>query len=134
MEVQPYLFFEGRCEQALSFYKSVLDAKVEMLMRFKDSPDPESCSPGDGDKVMHCSFRIGDSLVMASDGHCSGKQDYAGFNLSLSCKTVAEGEKLFAALSEGGKVVMPFMKTFWSPGFGMATDKFGIGWMINVMP
>jgi PhnB protein len=134
MQVQPYLFFDGRCDEALDFYKSTLGIKVEMLMRFKDNPDPQPgmCPPGSGDKVMHACFRLGDSLVMASDGMAKGNPEFKGFSLSVDAATEAEADRLFAALGKGGQVQMPLGKTFFSPRFGMVTDKFGVGWMVIV--
>ena len=134
-QVQPYLFFDGRCEEALDFYKSALGAKVEMMMRFKDSPEPVPagmCAPGSENKVMHAAFHIGDTLVMASDGMAGGKPEFKGFSLSVTAANEAEADKLFGALGKGGKVVMPLGKTFYSPRFGMVTDKFGVGWMVIV--
>lgn len=134
MYVQPYLFFGGRCEEALEFYSKSLGAKVEMMMRFNESPEPmppDTVPPGFEDKVMHASFRIGDSLVMASDG-CDEASNFSGFSLSLSVSNEEEADRVFAALSEGGKVGMPLGRTFWSPRFGMLTDQFGIGWMVSV--
>ena len=137
MQVQPYLFFEGRTDEAIEFYKKAIGAEVEMLMRYKDSPEPpkEGCGPpaNAGDKVMHSSFRVGETVVMASDGMCSGKPDFKGFALSLSPKTDAEAKKLFDALSAGGQVMQPLMKTFFASSFGMVTDKFGVMWMVVVM-
>ncbi|MDB6108492.1 MAG: hypothetical protein JWR69_242 [Pedosphaera sp.] len=133
--VQPYLSFEGRCEEALEFYKQALAAEVLMLMRFKESPEQqksEMCQPVDENKVMHASFRIGDSIVMATDGRCSGKPNFQGISLSLSVPTEAEAERFFTALAEGGQVVMPLTKTFFSPRFGMVTDRFGVCWMVLV--
>ncbi|HTD66262.1 MAG TPA: VOC family protein [Candidatus Limnocylindria bacterium] len=132
--VQSYLFFDGRCEEAVEFYHKALGAEVEMLMRFKDSPEPPQpgCSPGDPNKVMHASFRIGETTVMASDGECQGKPSFQGFALSLTLPTEAEVERLFAALSEGGQVQMPLTKTFFSPRFGMVADRFGVSWMVLV--
>jgi PhnB protein len=137
MQVQPYLFFDGRCEEAVEFYKRALGAEVTMLMRFKDSPeppDPGMVPPGSGDKVMHTSFRIGDTTVMASDGRCQGQPSFAGFSLSLTAPDDAEAERLFAALAEGGQVQMPLAKTFFSSRFGMVADRFGVPWMIVVAP
>ena len=137
MQVQPYVFFEGRCEEAIEFYKHALGAKVEMLMRYKDSPEPPKpgmCPPNSEDKVMHACFRIGETAVMASDGLCTGKQSFQGFSLSLSVENVAEATRLFTALEDGGKVCMPLNKTFFSPSFGMVNDRFGVSWMIIVMP
>jgi PhnB protein len=137
MQVQPYLFFDGRCEEAVEFYKSALGAEVTMLMRFKDSPeppDPGMVPPGSGDKVMHTSFRIGDTTVMASDGRCQGQPSFQGFALSLTAPDDAEAERLFAALAKGGQVQMPLAKTFFSSRFGMVADRFGVPWMIVVAP
>ena len=131
MQVQPYLFFEGRCDEALEFYKEALGAKVNMLMRFKENPDT-SCQGIDPDKIMHASFRIGETTIMASDGRCSGQQSYQGFALSLTVASVEEAECLFKALSEGGKVQMAMTKTFFSPSFGMTADRFGVVWMVIV--
>jgi PhnB protein len=132
MQVQPYLFFEGRCEEALEFYKSALGAEVTMLMRFKDGPDPAMTPPHAGNKVMHLSFRIGETTVLASDGRCSGKPNFQGFSLTLVVPDDAEAERLFAALGDGGQVQMPLAKTFFSSRFGMVADRFGVGWMIFV--
>jgi len=135
MQIQPYLFFEGRCEEALAFYGKAIGAKVVDLMRFKDSPEPpppDMCPPGSVDKVMHASFTIGDSTVMASDGRASGQSNFKGFALSLPAADEAEARRLFDALGEGGQVVMPMGKTFWSPAFGMAEDRFGVLWMVQV--
>lgn len=147
MQVQVYLFFDGRCEEALEFYRGALGAEVTMLMRFKDAPpEPaesseagksgESCMPppGSENKVMHASFRIGDTTVMASDGHCQGKPSFQGFSLSLNVSSEAEADRLFAALAEGGQVQMPLAKTFYSPRFGMVADRFGVSWMIYMEP
>ena len=137
MQVQSYLFFDGRCEEAIEFYKSVLGIKLEMLMRFKDSPEPPQpgmCPPGSEDKVMHASFRVGDTLVMASDGMAKGKPEFKGFSLSLDAATEAEADRLFAALGKGGQVQMPLAKTFFSPRFGMVADRFGVSWMVIVPP
>ena len=137
-QVQPYLFFDGRCEEAIEFYKKALGAQVDMLMRFRDNPDakanPECIAPGSENKVMHSSFRIKDTAIMASDGNAKGQPKFEGFSLSLPAKTEAEADKLFAALSDGGKVQMPMSKTFFSPRFGVVADRFGVSWMVIVMP
>lgn len=136
MQVQSYLFFDGRCEEAVEFYKKALGAKVEMLMRFKESPDPPPpgmVPPGFDDKIMHTSFRIGDTVVMASDGCTDGKTNFKGFSLSLAVAKEADADRYFNALADGGEVQMPLGKTFWSPRFGMLTDRFGVGWMVNVV-
>ena len=136
MQSQIYLFFDGRLDEALQFYKKTLGVEVEMLMRFKDNPDaakhPEACPPGSEEKIMHSCFKLGDQRVMASDGHVGGKPEFKGFALSLAVKSEAEADKLFAALSAGGQVTQPLMKTFFSPKFGMLTDKFGVNWMVLV--
>ena len=132
MQIQPYLFFDGRCEEAIEFYKSALGAKVEMLMRFRENPEPAANPPGSDDKVMHACLRIGDTAVMASDGNCAGKPSFQGFSLSLTAKDVPEARRLFATLGEGGQVQMPFAQTFFSPGFGMVADRFGVSWMVIV--
>jgi PhnB protein len=138
MQVQSYLIFNGRCEEAIDFYKKSLGAKVEMLMRFKENPDKEKMGaecvpPGGDDKVMHSSFKIGDTVVMASDGMSyDQKPEFKGFSLTVTAKNEAEADKLFNALSDGGKVNMPLGKTFFSPRFGMVADKFGVGWMVIV--
>ena len=134
MLVQPYLFFDGRAEEAVAFYRKTLGAEVTMLMRFKDSPDP-SMSPPDSpnaNKVMHMSLKIGDSTVLGSDGRCMGQANFQGFALSLTAANEAEATKLFAALGEGGQVQMPLTKTFFSPAFGMLADRFGVSWMVYV--
>ena len=135
--VEPYLFFEGRCEEAIEFYRRALGAEVNMLMRFKDSPEPPQpgfVPPGSENKVMHASLLIGQNTVMASDGRCTGKPNFAGFSLSLRVSTEAEAERLFTALADGGSVQMPLAKTFYSPRFGMVADRFGVLWMIIVAP
>jgi PhnB protein len=135
MLVQPYLFFDGRCEEAVTFYRDALGAKVEMVMHYKDCPDtppPGMVPPGSENKVMHASFRIGETTVMASDGHCQGHPSFQGFSLSITVPSEAEADRAFGALAEGGKVSMPLGKTFFSPRFGMVTDRFGVGWMVIV--
>jgi PhnB protein len=132
MQVQPYLFFDGRCEEALDFYRRKLGAEVSMLMRFKESPHQEMCPAASGEKIMHTCFRIGDTAVMASDGRCEGKPNFQGFALSLAARDAAEAEQMFSALSDGGQVQMPLAQTFFSPRFGMVADRFGVSWMVVV--
>ena len=132
MQVQPYLFFDGRCDEALEFYKKAIDAKVDMLMRFKDAPDQSMVSPGSHDKVMHVAVHIGDTQVLMSDGRCLGKPNFQGFALTITAPDAAEGERRFNALAEGGQVQMPLAETFFASRFGMVADKFGVGWMILV--
>lgn len=136
MQVQPYLFFEGRCEEAIEFYRSALGAKVEALMRYKDSPEPHEpgmIPPGAENKVMHAELRIGETMVMASDGRCLGKPDFQGFALTLPVPNDAEAERLFGLLADGGQVQMPLAKTFFSSRFGALADRFGVPWMIIVV-
>jgi PhnB protein len=135
MIVQAYLSFDGRCEEAVEFYRRALGAEVTMLMRFKESPDappPGMVPPGAENKVMHASLRIGETLVMASDGRCVGKPSFHGFCLSISVANEAEADRVFAALADGGTVQMPLGKTFFSPRFGMVNDRFGVPWMVIV--
>jgi PhnB protein len=133
MFVQPYLAFNGRCQEALDFYQRALGAEVLMLMRFKDNPDPQMCAsmaPGTEDNVMHSCIRIRDTEIMASDGYCQGAPKFDGFSLSLNATNGADAEKLFAALSDGGQVSLPLTPTFFAEQFGMVSDKFGVSWMV----
>jgi PhnB protein len=132
MQVQPYLNFDGHCQEALDFYKQAIGAKVGTLMRWKGSPDKSMASPDNADKVMHAQFQVGDTTLMASDGRNTGKPNFQGFSLSIAANSEAEADRMFAALAEGGEVRMPLGKTFFSPRFGMVADKFGVGWMILV--
>ncbi len=137
MKVQPYLFFDGRCEEALDFYKQALGAEVTAMMRFNESPDPPPpgmVPPGSENKIMHARLRIGETEVMASDGRSMGKPVFQGVSLSLSVPNEAEADRLFNTLAEGGQVQMPIGKTFFSPRFGMVADRFGVSWMIYVAP
>ena len=134
-QIEPYLFFGGRCEEALEFYRTALGAQVDMMMRYSDSPEPPPpgrLASGFENKVMHATFRIGGSTLMASDGCEEGDGSFHGFSLSISFPTEAEAQKAFSALSEGGKVNLPLGKTFWSPCFGMLEDRFGMGWMVTM--
>jgi PhnB protein len=130
MHVQPYLNFDGRCDEALEFYKKALGAKVGMLMRFKDAPDKSMITPGSENKVMHSQVQVGDATVLMSDGRCTGEANFHGIALAISVASEAEAEKIFTALADGGQVQIPLGKTFFSPRFGMLSDKFGVGWMI----
>ena len=135
MKVQPYLFFNGKCEEAIEYYKKVLGAEVLMLMRFKENPDkpgPEKVSPALDDKVMHACMKIGETEVMASDGMGAGKLEFKGITLLLSLASEAEADRLFNALANGGQVQMPIGKTFFSPRFGMVADRFGVSWMVII--
>jgi len=135
MQVQPYLFFDGRCEEAIEFYRKAVGADVGMLMRYKDSPEP--CAegmvpPGSENKVMHAAMQIGGTTVMASDGRCTGAAKFQGFSLSLEAANDAEARRLFDALGDGGQVQMPLGKTFFASSFGMVADRFGVSWMVIV--
>ena len=134
--VQPYVFFDGKCEEAIEFYKKALGAEVKMLLRFKDSPEPPppGCAPPDTNKVMHAQFQIGETVIMASDGRATGNPKFEGFSLSLSMPKETDVEKAFNALANGGKIEMPLAKTFFSAKFGMVVDKFGVFWMVLVTP
>jgi PhnB protein len=127
------LFFDGRCEEAIDFYKKTLGAQVGMMMRFRESPEPPppgTCAPGSDNKIMHASFTINGTMVMASDGRAEGKPEFKGFTLSIDAKDEADADRKFTALSAGGKVQMPLGETFFAKRFGMVADKFGVGWMI----
>ncbi|MCC6680269.1 MAG: VOC family protein [Phycisphaeraceae bacterium] len=133
MIVQPYLYFEGRCEEALSFYENALGAETQMLLRYRDSPAPTpNIPPQLQNKIMHCNFRVGNTQLMASDGNCNGSPRFTGFSITLSTRDVAECERCFSALSEGGQVRVPLNKTFFSPSFGMVSDRFGVLWTVLV--
>jgi PhnB protein len=136
MQVQPYLMFDGRCEEALEFYRKAVGAKITALMRYKEMPEPKSpemCPPASAEKVMHSSFTIGETTLMASDGNNGGKPVFQGISLSLLAADEAEANRLFTALGDGGQVQMPLGKTFFSPAFGMVADRFGVSWMVVVM-
>lgn len=134
MRIEPYLMFSGRCEEALAFYESALGAKRVMVMRFAESPEPPGMPlpPDWGNKIMHCGFMVGQTLVMASDGMSQEPADFAGVTLSLTADDEAQARRLFDALAEGGSVFMPLGKTFWSPCFGMCSDRFNVSWMVGV--
>jgi PhnB protein len=135
MLVQPYLMFGGRCQEAIDFYRNAVGAEVEILMRFKESPEPTppGMIPANwDDKIMHACLKIGDTQVMASDGCASSGADFKGFSLSLTVANEAEADRKFAALSDGGKVTMPLGQTFFARRFGMAVDRFGVSWMVIV--
>jgi PhnB protein len=135
--IQPYIFFGGRCDEALAFYKKALGATVDVLMRYQESPEPAPpgmLAPGWEKKVMHTTFRVGGAVVMASDGCSAEDGKSSGFKLALNVATESEAARAFAGLAEGGNVEMPLTKTFWSPQFGMLTDRFGIAWMVSVSP
>ena len=132
MQLQPYLFFDGRCDEAIDFYKRAVGAEVVMLMRFKDTPAsaPQMHPPEMAERVMHARLRIGDATVFVSDGRCGGKPKFDGFSLAITAPTSADADRIFAALGEGGQVIMPIGKTFFSPRFGMLADRFGVPWQV----
>jgi uncharacterized glyoxalase superfamily protein PhnB len=139
LPIQPYLNFEGRCEEALDFYRKALGAEVKMLLRYADGPQQppsEGCAamlpPGSEQKVMHAEFRIGDTTLMASDCFCSGKPSFQGFSIALTPPTDAEARRLFDALADGGEVRQPLIETFFASSFGVVADRFGLGWMVTV--
>jgi len=135
MKIQPYVFFEGRCEEAIEFYRKTLGAEVTLMMRFKDNPEPPppgTTPPGTENKIMHATVQIGESTVQMSDGRCQGSSKFSGFTLSIITQSEAEAERIFTALGDGGKVNMPLTKTFFSPRFGMLYDRFGVSWMVLV--
>lgn len=133
-QIQPYLFFAGRCEEAIEFYRHALDAKVEMVMRYNESPEPvpaDKLPAGFEAKIMHCALRIGGTTILASDG-CDEQSRFGNFSLAMSVPSEADVDRVFTALADGGQVQMPPAKTFWSPRFGMLTDRFGVAWMVMV--
>jgi PhnB protein len=135
MHVQPYLYLDGRTEEAIEFYKSALGATTERLLRFKDSPEPPQpgmVPPGCENKVMHAQFKVGDTVIMASDGRCAGTQVIQGVSLTITTDTAAQADKIFDALGAGGQVQMPMTKTFFSERFGIVADRFGVSWMVIV--
>ena len=135
MQIQPYVFFEGRCEEAVEFYRRALGAQVEMIMKYKDSPEPPQpgmIPPGAENKVMHAALRIGDTMILASDGRSSGRPTFEGFSLSLTTTTDAEAERVFNLLADGGQVRAPLATTFFASRFGMVADRFGVPWMVYV--
>ena len=137
MKIEPYLFFDGRCEEAIEFYKKALGATVGFLMRNSESPEPPppgTLPPGSENKIMHASVHIGGALVMMSDGMCAGDTAFKGFSLSLDCPDADSAREAFAALAVGGQIHVPLGKTFWAPLFGMVNDRFGVGWMVGVSP
>lgn len=132
VEVNNYLFFSGRCDEALAFYQQHLSAETKFLIRFNETPEPMPegvLQPGFEHKVMHAEFSVGNARIMASDG-CNDVEKFSGFRLALNVPTEDEAHRIFNALASGGTVDMPLIKTFWSPLYGQVTDQFGVGWMI----
>ncbi|HZZ10971.1 MAG TPA: VOC family protein [Paraburkholderia sp.] len=134
MQIQPYVFFNGRCEEALKYYGEKLGAEVLMMMRYKEAPAEAQAQmrPEMADKIMHASVKVGDTVWMASDGHCDPAATFSGFSLSLTADDAASGQRYFDALADGGSVTMPWQATFWSQGFGMLVDRFGLAWMVTL--
>jgi len=131
--IQPYLFFEGRCAEAIEFYRTALHAEVQTLMRFRDGPGPAQYPPGQEDKIMYANLRIGGDTVLVADGRCEAPARFQGFALSLTVASVAEADQFFGALADGGQIQMPLAQTFFSPRFGMVVDRFGVSWMVYVV-
>jgi len=134
MQVQPYVFFEGRAEEAIDFYVKAIGAERKAVMHYSESPDPTHAPPGSAGKVMHGEFRVGETVVMCSDGMCSGNAVFKGFALTLSARDTDEANRFFNALGEGGQVQMALSPTFFSAAFGMVHDKFGVMWMVIAPP
>lgn len=134
MAIQPYLMFNGSCEEAIEFYRKALGAEVQMMLRFKEAPDQSMMTPGTDEKIMHACLKIGDGVVLLSDGMCTGQKNFDGFSLSFTVADEAEADRRFNALADGGQVRMPLGKTFFSPSFGVVADRFGVGWMVYVEP
>lgn len=134
MNVQPYLMFDGRCEEAIAFYRTALGAEVQELMRNRENPEAGMVRAGTEDKIMHASLRFGGTTVMMSDGHCAGQPSFQGFSLTIMPPDDAAGAAVFAALADGGNVLMPMSPTFFASSFGMVTDRFGVSWMVYVQP
>jgi PhnB protein len=132
MKVQPYVFFDGKCDEALEFYKRALGAKVTALMRWKEAPDKSMITPGQENKVMHSEFQVGETVILASDGRGTDKPSFQGFALTITADNDADAKRMFNALGDGGQVQMPLEKTFFASLFGMVADKFGVGWMVMV--
>jgi PhnB protein len=131
-DLNPYLVYDGRCEEAIKFYENAIDAKVLMLVRFKECPDKNMVTPATEEKVMHARLAVGKGIMMLSDGHCTGESKFSGFSMSLTVLNEAEADRVFNALAAGGRIDMPLSKTFFSPRFGMVADKFGLSWMVIV--
>ena len=132
MKVQPYVFFDGKCDEALEFYQRALGAKVTALMRWKEAPDKSMITPGQENKVMHSEFQVGETVILASDGRGTGNPSFQGFALTITADNDANAKRMFNALGDGGQVQMPLEKTFFASLFGMVADKFGVGWMVIV--
>ena len=132
MKISPYRHFDGRCDEAIEFYKKALGAQLQFVFRFKENPEPQYNPPGMEEKIMHANLLIGETQVMVSDGRCMGDAKFEGITLSIEAADAAEAERLFNALLDGGNVIMPLSKTFFSPQFGMVADKFGVHWMVIV--
>jgi PhnB protein len=133
-KIEPYLFFNGRADEAIAFYQDALGAEVAMRMTFGESPSPSPMPlpPGWDKKVMHAALKVGDTHLMLSDADSSDAMKFNGFRLSLNCDDEASARRAFDKLAEGGSVQMPLSQTFWSPLFGMLEDKFGVGWMVGL--
>ena len=132
MHITPYLGFQGTCEEAFKLYEKVLNGKITFKMTYGESPMADQMPPDHRNRIMHISLQVGDETISGSDAPPQHYSKPEGFNVAISLKDAAEGERIFKELSAGGQVQMPFQKTFWSPGFGMLVDRYDIPWMVNV--
>lgn len=133
MRIEPYLFFHGRSEEAAAFYARALNAELHFAMRFSEAPEappPGTVPPGHEDRIMHAELRIGQTTVMISDGGCRDTASFDGFALAISFPDTAEAARRFEALADGGEITMAFGPSFFSPGFGMLRDRFGVNWTV----
>ena len=130
MQIEPYLYFNGRCEEALTFYQQALGARTVAVNRFGDNPDVPA-PPGAARKIMHAELRIGGAVVLASDGPCTGTTNFQGFSLALTTRDGAEAERMFRALADGGNIHVPLGATAFAARFGMVADRFGVVWTIT---
>jgi PhnB protein len=131
MELSTYLFFNGKCREAFQFYEKTLNGKIELMMTYGESPEKDKCTPGTLDQIMHVRLKLGNYSLMASDAPSEHYQKPQGFSVSYAVDSKAEAERIFKALSDNGKIIMPLEKTFWAEAFGMCVDRFGISWMVN---
>lgn len=131
MQLNPYLNFNGQCDEAIKFYEQVLGGKITFKQTWGDSPMAKQVPPETHKSILHSTLDVGGSTLMCADSPPDSYQEPRGIQVALHFKDTAEGERIFKALSEGGRIDMPFQATFWSPGFGMCVDRFGIPWMVN---
>jgi PhnB protein len=130
MKLQPYLHFDGDCREAFTFYQSVLGGELRTMLTYGEGP-PELAGPEWRDKILHATLLTGEQELLGSDPAPGRYQPPAGFDVTIAQVDIDEGKRIFAALAQGGAVTMPMQETFWTTGFGMLTDRFGVRWMIN---